>query len=185
MAGGAGPAVATEGGQDEYEFNFWNTISPGVVPVFYGVLAVIAWYGSPTAPGIAQIELYSGIALILLGVAGQGGWLKIGGRQDYFGGLGLVALALFALWASRDLPGMRGFAFGPGTAPRIRPLGLVVTCFLSIFVSAFATSEVRWLESLIWAAVLAAFCSLLFPWGLNLPIPLWPTIDIPHALGLR
>ena len=45
--------------------------------------------------------------------------LPIGSRQDYFGGLGLVALALFALWASRDLPGMRGFAFGPGTAPRM------------------------------------------------------------------
>src|SRR5262249_58594062 len=31
----------------------------------------------------------------------------------------VVVVALFALWASRDLPGMRGFAFGPGTAPRI------------------------------------------------------------------
>jgi len=30
----------------------------------------------------------------------------------------LIALALFAYEASRDLPGMRGFAFGPGTAPR-------------------------------------------------------------------
>jgi len=28
----------------------------------------------------------------------------------------LIALALFAYEASRDLPGMRGFAFGPGTA---------------------------------------------------------------------
>jgi len=231
MVGGAGPAAATEGGDNEYEFNFWNSISPGVVPVFYGVLAIIAWYLSPKAPFVADIELYSGIILILLGIAGQAGWFTIGGRQDYFGGLGLVALALFALWASRDLPGMRGFAFGPGTAPRmfavmlglmgiavaatgvftkgplvgrfglrgpifilasvyifalgIRPLGLIVTSFLSIFVSAFATSEVRWLESLIWAAVLTAFCSLLFPWGLNLPLPLWPTIDIAHAIGLR
>jgi putative tricarboxylic transport membrane protein len=38
--------------------------------------------------------------------------------RDYFGGAALVALALFAHEASRDLPGMRGFAFGPGTAPR-------------------------------------------------------------------
>jgi putative tricarboxylic transport membrane protein len=31
----------------------------------------------------------------------------------------LVALALFALWASSDLQGMRGFSFGAGTAPRM------------------------------------------------------------------
>jgi putative tricarboxylic transport membrane protein len=39
--------------------------------------------------------------------------------REFYGGLVLVGVALFALWASRDLPGMRGFAFGPGTAPRI------------------------------------------------------------------
>ena len=39
--------------------------------------------------------------------------------RDFWGGLALIGLALFALWASRDLPGMRGFAFGPGTAPRM------------------------------------------------------------------
>jgi len=39
--------------------------------------------------------------------------------QDFYGGLALVALALFAFWASSDLPGLRGFSFGPGTAPRL------------------------------------------------------------------
>src|SRR4051812_44164607 len=39
--------------------------------------------------------------------------------RDFWGGLALVLVALFALWASSDLPGMRGFAFGPGTAPRL------------------------------------------------------------------
>jgi len=43
----------------------------------------------------------------------------ISNPQDFWGGLALVALALFAFWASGDLPGMRGFSFGPGTAPRI------------------------------------------------------------------
>jgi putative tricarboxylic transport membrane protein len=44
-------------------------------------------------------------------------WIK--GPQDFIGGLVLVAVALFALWASSDLQGMRGFSFGPGTAPRM------------------------------------------------------------------
>jgi hypothetical protein len=134
--------------------------------------------------------------------------------------LALVGLALFALWASRDLPGMHGFAFGPGTAPRlfagilgvlgagvalvglltdgpalerwairgpifltaavlifaltIRNLGLVISSYISIVCAAAATSEVRWFETLIWAAVLSAFCAFLFPIALNLPLPLWP-----------
>jgi putative tricarboxylic transport membrane protein len=39
--------------------------------------------------------------------------------RSFYGGLALVALALAALWAGSDLPGHRGFGFGPGTAPRM------------------------------------------------------------------
>jgi putative tricarboxylic transport membrane protein len=144
----------------------------------------------------------------------------IRGPRDFYGGLALVGLALFALWASRDLPGMRGFAFGPGTAPRmfaialgvlglgvavtglatkgpgidrfyirgplfitlsvflfawmVRPLGLVIASFLSIVAAAGATPEARILETIIWGAVLTAFCCFLFPYALNLPMQLWP-----------
>jgi putative tricarboxylic transport membrane protein len=196
--------------------------------------------------------------------------------RDFWGGVGLIVLAAFALWASSDLPGMRGFAFGPGTAPRmfaycllglgiavslvgllsdgapaeqfalsgpfggavlllvlipltlfssrigkvlpgvaadvvnaaitaiiivvlafalmriaprgplfitaativfgltVRPLGLVFASFISLLVSAYATDEIRWIETIVWAAVLTLFCSLLFPYGLNLPLQLWP-----------
>jgi putative tricarboxylic transport membrane protein len=196
--------------------------------------------------------------------------------RDFWGGLALVLVAAFAIWASSDLPGMRGFAFGPGTAPRlfayclialgagvmlvglltdgppmedftftgtfggavlvialmpiyyfasrigrlipgvsadimvaavgtivsvvlaflltrvaprgplfitaatiifaiaVRPLGLVIASYISLVISANATKEVHWIETLIWCAVLTAFCSLLFPYGLNLPLQLWP-----------
>ena len=202
--------------------------------------------------------------------------VRIRSPQDYYGGAILVAIALFALWASSDLPGMRGFAFGPGTAPRlfaymllglgaavalvglltdgppsgeysfsgplggavlivalipityyskiigrwvpgvppdiavaalgaivvlalaflmervaprgplfitaatlifaitVRPLGLVTAAFVSLMVSSIATKEGNWVETIIWSAVLTTFCSLLFPWGLNLPLQLWP-----------
>jgi putative tricarboxylic transport membrane protein len=140
--------------------------------------------------------------------------------QDFYGGLVLAAFAVFMLWAGSDLPGMRGFAFGPGTAPRlfgvlllctglaiavmgcftdgpplekygvrgpvlfltsviffaaaIRPVGLVITAFVTITVAAAATKEVRWVESLIWAAILTVFSVLLFVYGLKLPLQLWP-----------
>lgn len=196
--------------------------------------------------------------------------------RDFWGGLSLVLVAAFALWAASDLPGMRGFAFGPGTAPRlfayslmalgfgvmlvglltdgppledftftgtfggavlvialipiyffatqigkmipgvshdivvaaagtlvvvvlaflltnvaprgplfitaatiifaiaVRPLGLVIASYVSLVISANATKDVRWIETIVWCAVLTAFCSLLFPYGLNLPLQLWP-----------
>ncbi len=145
-------------------------------------------------------------------------WIR--NPRDFWGGLALLALALFAIWASDDLPGMRGFAFGPGTAPRlfagllaglgiavmlvglltqgpglerfairgplfitvatllfaftIRQFGLVIASYVSLVVSALGSSEVRWVETLIWAAVLTAFCCFLFPIALNLPLQLWP-----------
>ncbi len=46
-------------------------------------------------------------------------FMTIRSAQDYVGGIVLMALALFALWASSDLQGMRGFSFGAGTAPRM------------------------------------------------------------------
>ena len=47
------------------------------------------------------------------------GPLNAASRQDFYGGDVLAKVALFAFWSSRELPGMEGFAFGPGTAPRI------------------------------------------------------------------
>jgi putative tricarboxylic transport membrane protein len=140
--------------------------------------------------------------------------------QDYFGGVVLIAVALFALWASSDLQGMHGFSFGAGTAPRmfgvlllvlgiaialfglltdgpafahyawrgplfvalsilvfavaIRPLGLVVSAFITFLVSALGTPETRWTETIIVGIALTVFCSFLFPYALGLPMQLWP-----------
>lgn len=145
---------------------------------------------------------------------------KIRNPQDFWGGFVLVCFAIFALWASSDLSGTKGFQFGAGTAPRmfgvllgamgvaimliglttdgpklqryairgpilvtaailffavaIRPLGLVFTSFMTIMIAASASEEVRWIETVIWAAFLTLFCSLLFPKALNLPLQLWP-----------
>jgi putative tricarboxylic transport membrane protein len=49
----------------------------------------------------------------------QGFSFSIRNPRDFWGGLVLIALAIVAIWASRELPGQRGFAFGPGTAPRL------------------------------------------------------------------
>jgi putative tricarboxylic transport membrane protein len=56
----------------------------------------------------------------------------------------------------------------------VRPLGLVIASFLSIMAAAGATPEAKFVETLICAAALTLFCSLLFPYALNLPMQMWP-----------
>jgi len=50
---------------------------------------------------------------------GGGFQFKVRGPREFYGGLALIALAIVAILASGDLPGQHGFAFGPGTAPRM------------------------------------------------------------------
>jgi putative tricarboxylic transport membrane protein len=149
-------------------------------------------------------------------------WVR--GPQDFIGGLALMGIALFALWASSDLQGMRGFSFGAGTAPRmfgflllglgaaialvgvltegahlskyhwrgpffvtisilvfaftIRSMGMIFAAMASFMIAACGTPETRWTEMLIVAVCLTAFCSLLFPYALGLPLQLLPTFMI-------
>lgn len=71
-----------------------------------------------------DIAKYS-LPLLIFAVPPLLGMIRNG--QDYWGGAAMAACALFALWAASDLPGMRGFAFGPGTAPRLFSWLLVAT----------------------------------------------------------
>lgn len=54
-------------------------------------------------------------------------FLGIRNPRDFWGGLAMLVFAVVALWATRDLSGMQGFAFGPGTAPRLFS-GLLAGC---------------------------------------------------------
>jgi len=73
---------------------------------------------------------------------------------------------------------LRGVIFIIGSilafAACIRPLGLVIASFATMIVCAAAAEDVKWRESLIVAVGVTAFCSVLFPYGLNLPFQLWP-----------
>ena len=187
-------------------------------------IALVTAFGSIGATTKTPVASDALLALIysypLLAVAILTLLVKPKAPQDYFGGVVLMGVALFALWASSDLQGMRGFSFGAGTAPRmfgvlllvlgiaialiglladgpafvhyawrgplfvalsilvfavaIRPLGLVVSAFITFLVSALGTPETRWTETIIVGIALTAFCSFLFPYALGLPMQLWP-----------
>src|SRR4029078_10949922 len=161
---------------------------------------------------------------------GGGFRFKVRGPRDFYGGLALIALAILAIWASGELPGTHGFAFGPATAPRlfaallaivgalvalsgmlfdgppldsyairgpawvilailafscmirgvhlglvtVPPLVLIPSTFAAFMISICGSSEMRWVESLIAAAAMTAFCVGLFVYLLHLPFQLWP-----------
>ena len=141
-------------------------------------------------------------------------------RQDFLGGLVVIAVAVLAFWQGANLPiGTLG-GMGPGMLPKslaallgllgallvlsaireggppldrwsirgpvlvlgavvafgmaVRPLGLVVAGPLAIVIGAFASDEVRWKETLVFGALMTAFCIGLFKFALGLPIPLAP-----------
>jgi hypothetical protein len=141
-------------------------------------------------------------------------------RQDFVGGLVVIAVAAFAFWQGADLPiGTLG-GIGPGMLPRglavllgllgallmldsilevgpplerwsikgpalvlaamvvfgltVRPYGLMVSGPLAIVIAAFASDEVRWVETILFGAFMTAFCIGLFNFALGLPIPLAP-----------
>ena len=179
------------------------------------VLVLSTFYvSSPTVPRVMAILVAA------VGVGVIAGWIPVRAPQDFYGGLALTLLAIFAIVASAELPGQRGFAFGPGTAPRlfaiilsvvgvavavigvlsdgpriekykirgpalvivgislfaalIRPFGLVVATYLAFMVSITGSKEMRWIESLIAAAIMTLGCVLLFVYLLNLPFQLTP-----------
>jgi putative tricarboxylic transport membrane protein len=50
----------------------------------------------------------------------------------------------------------------------------VISAFATFLISALGTHETRWKETIIVGIALTAFCSFLFPYGLGLPMQLWP-----------
>ena len=78
-----------------------------------GLFVSTFYASSPTVPRTIAI------LLALVGIATSAGLVPVRGPQDFYGGLVLVLIAALALVASAELPGQRGFAFGPGTAPRL------------------------------------------------------------------
>src|SRR6185312_8325270 len=79
------------------------------------------------------------VIFVAVSIAVSIGLLPVLNQQDVFGSLGLILLALTAFIASNDLPGMRGFAFGPGTAPRLFA-ALLAALSLIVLVGGFVTA---------------------------------------------
>lgn len=95
-------------------------------------------------------------------------WVR--GPQDFVGGLALIAIAVFALWASSDLQGMRGFSFGAGTAPRmfaflLLGLGVAVTV-VGVVTEGAHLAVYAWRGPLFVSLAILSFAFMICPMGL-------------------
>jgi putative tricarboxylic transport membrane protein len=95
-------------------------------------------------------------------------WIR--GPQDFIGGLALMAVAVFALWASSDLQGMHGFSFGAGTAPRmfaVLLLGLgAAVALIGILQDGPAMAHYSWRGPLFVSLAILCFAVSIRPLGL-------------------
>lgn len=104
---GSGPSSGTPG--------FTNSFKGGVLVVIAGfLLALMALTVTHRT-----VPLICALVICAIGVATALRLIPVRAPQDYYGGLVLVMLALLCWIAAAELPGQRGFAFGPGTAPRL------------------------------------------------------------------
>ena len=95
-------------------------------------------------------------------------WVR--GPQDFVGGIALMAIAIFALWASSDLQGMHGFSFGAGTAPRMFAgllLGLgAAIALVGLLVEGQHLATYHWRGPLFVSLSILSFAVMIRPLGL-------------------
>lgn len=98
----------------------------GFSPIVLSLMAFLAARHFDLLTGFGLFLRLLGAGLVLMGLVILGLRVHVPNHRDYYGGLALVGLALFAFWAGGDLAGMRGFSFGAGTAPRLFAVALAV-----------------------------------------------------------
>ncbi len=138
---------------------------------FYGGLALvgvalIAFWASRELQGSRGISFGPGTAPRLFA-----GLLAIAGAA-------IAVIGLLAKGPSLGRYAVRGPVLMTAAilvfAGTIRPLGLVVSSFITIIVACAASPETRWREAIAWAVALTVFCTLLFRYALGLTMPVWP-----------
>ncbi|MGS0757094.1 tripartite tricarboxylate transporter TctB family protein [Roseateles sp. GG27B] len=144
--------------------DFWS----GLMFVLLGI--AFAWgsteysFGSSARPGPAYFPFGLGVLLAILGgmVLFKALTIESAGG-DPIGNIAwkplLIVVAAIIVF---------GFAL-----PR---LGLVITLPILVTMSALAGDEFHWRDALINSAVLTVGSWFIFVWGLNLVIPVWPTV---------
>jgi putative tricarboxylic transport membrane protein len=112
------PSPQGAGGVSEVRSH--NLLGGTIVAVLGLALLGFSFY----MPNSTMVPRIIAVLIALAGIATAMGVIPVRAPRDFYGGLVLVMVPTLALMSSAELPGQRGFAFGPGTAPRLFSLVL-------------------------------------------------------------
>jgi len=143
--------------------DFWSGLMFIVAGIGFAWGALNYSFGSAARPGPGYFPFGLGILLAVLGAMIL---LKALTVQTADGEpIGKVAWRPLALIVASVI------VFGL-VVPR---LGMIISLPLLVFIASFAGDEFHWGEVAINAILLTVFSWVIFIWGLNLTIPLWPS----------
>jgi hypothetical protein len=146
-----------------------DAITGGLLLLAGGGLLALTWHypsGTLSDIGPGMILQLAGAGLAVLG--------------------GLMLLRGLKQSATPREEGPRNLRFRPFVVPAAMAgfglllpwLGLALTAAFTAFAASFGSASLRLRERLMTAFVLAAFVTLLFGYGLRLPVPIWPGFAI-------
>jgi hypothetical protein len=137
--------------------------------LFYGCMSYFGAFGLEPlpigravsmGPGYFPVVLSSLLVAMGLFVVGRG-FLRAQGPA--FSKIAWRPLAFLAL-------AVLGFSFC------IRPLGLAPAIFVSAVLASCADPKMKWTSTLLTALGLTAFCTVVFAYGVRLPLPIFGTL---------
>jgi len=127
-----------------------------------------ATFGPGTAP-----RLFAGLLAIAGAAIAAQGLLADGPAIEPYAVRGPSCVILAILAFAGMIRGLDATLLG--IVVKAPALGLAPSAFFAFLISSMGSHERRWLERLIAAAVMTAFCVLLFAYLLGLPFKLWPS----------
>jgi hypothetical protein len=141
--------------------DFWAGVMLIAFGLFFSAFGIQYEFGTAARMGPGYFPRVLSVILILLG-----------------GGISLNALLTRTADERLDKFSWRELLFILGPVVLfgllLKPMGLVISLFILIAVSSYASHEFKWKATLINAVALIVICLLLFVWSLNLPLRLWP-----------
>jgi hypothetical protein len=137
-----------------------------IIGVAFAFVATTYNMGTPAKMGPGYFPFWLGIVLAMIGAIVTMSSMSKKGQSDKLAKWDLVSV----LWVTGSV-----VLFGL----IIKPMGLVVSLVMLIFISAMASHEFHWKGTVLNAVILNVIAYVAFIWGLQLQFQVWPSFLTP------
>jgi len=142
--------------------DFWAGLMFVIFGAFFAILGSQYRIGTAAKMGAGYFPTVLGVIVILLGIVISAASLTTGEIDQKAFKLGWPSL--FLILGSVVLFGLL-----------LRPFGLILSLYMLIAISSYASKNFSWKSMLLNATVLILICLAVFSWALKLELSLWPS----------